>query len=580
MCDTVNLVPFHAPVQALSKTIKRRDEKKQLRDSLLSIAEDAKFVLSIKQLYPALPLLANLRCGLWYTAAQHNHTCYFKSTDGHGPSHHDFSIRRLNAHVARLCATKGGALIVDATRRGKRFPDALAKTVPIWACVWNRAIANTRCQRKGDLNETTDSSWDTTLHLPRHVSKNERENIEKRLDEWAARLVECAPEHVSELERLLKKPMRPLWVCQTSYIFTNEVPDPDTLTFAPIVLVSASMPIPLSTSASSDASIVPMRRAAGYVYVPGAGDDEELWCPRGFEAGDLTTFFRAVVTGRNGSCDDDDDDDDMEEEEEEEEEDNNSSSSMYITSGGLANLSAEVAEKVRDRTTFERMMHAYVARKHARGHQLGNGVASSKLPPRLRMLVDPPDIALLLGVRLGHGFDAVEAVSNATTTMSVASGGAVGSTVVFLLQQEEDVKRVVEASASASASAGASVHIRIAHAPWHKRRGRQPLCTAFGDVHAWYRDCRRRGGIFAVACDRPRCEHAVAALLSLILVHGKESRDTDLQRASVSTVLAHVSRALDGAGDDDESSSCASRPPSSAVLKSAFESARRNFCVK
>mmetsp|Transcript_10633 Transcript_10633/g.23975 ORF Transcript_10633/g.23975 Transcript_10633/m.23975 type:complete len:119 (+) Transcript_10633:347-703(+) len=70
------------------------------------------------------------------------------------------------------------------------------------------------------------------------------------------------------------------------------------------------------------------------------------------------------------------------------------------------------------------------------------------------------------------------------------------------------------------------------------------------------------------------------ALLSLILVHGKESRDTDLQRASVSTVLAHVSRALDGAGDDDESSSCASRQPSSAVLKSAFESARRNFFVK
>ena len=241
------------------------------------------------------------------------------------------------------------------------------------------------------------------------------------------------------------------------------------------------------------------------VHVPGAGDDEELWCPRGFEAGDLTTFFRAVVTGRNGSCDDDDDDD---MEEEEEEDNNNNGSTMYITSGGLANLSAEVAEQVRDHTTFERMMHAYVARKHARGHHMGYGVASSKLPPRMRMLVDPPDIALLLGVRLGHGFDAVEVVSNATTTMSVASGGAVGSTVVFLLQQEEDVKRVVEASASVSA--GASVHIRIAHAPWHKRRGRQPLCTAFGDVHAWYLDCRRRGGIFAVACDRPRCEHAVA----------------------------------------------------------------------
>jgi tRNA A64-2'-O-ribosylphosphate transferase len=32
----------------------------------------------------------------------------------------------------------GGAVLVDSTRRGKRMPDALSKTVPIWCAVWNR----------------------------------------------------------------------------------------------------------------------------------------------------------------------------------------------------------------------------------------------------------------------------------------------------------------------------------------------------------------------------------------------------------------------------------------------------------
>lgn len=35
-------------------------------------------------------------------------------------------------------------MIVDSTRRGKRFPDSMSKTIPIWTCVLNRAIANFR----------------------------------------------------------------------------------------------------------------------------------------------------------------------------------------------------------------------------------------------------------------------------------------------------------------------------------------------------------------------------------------------------------------------------------------------------
>lgn len=35
-------------------------------------------------------------------------------------------------------------MIVDSTRRGKRFPDSMSKTIPIWTCVLNRAIAHFR----------------------------------------------------------------------------------------------------------------------------------------------------------------------------------------------------------------------------------------------------------------------------------------------------------------------------------------------------------------------------------------------------------------------------------------------------
>lgn len=32
--------------------------------------------------------------------------------------------------------------MVDSTRKGKRFPDSMSKTIPIWTCVLNRSIRN------------------------------------------------------------------------------------------------------------------------------------------------------------------------------------------------------------------------------------------------------------------------------------------------------------------------------------------------------------------------------------------------------------------------------------------------------
>eukprot|EP00899_Mesostigma_viride_P012214 jgi/Mesvir1/20994/Mv08055-RA.1 len=127
-------------IYKLSRTIKALEQTAY--NMLRSIYEDSSFVAEIHQLYPSLPLIANLRCGRWY-APSFTDYCYFKSTDGH-TNNCSFSLTRTNMHLAERLAQSGGAVVVDSTRKGKRFPDSFSKTVPVWACVLNRAIHRTR----------------------------------------------------------------------------------------------------------------------------------------------------------------------------------------------------------------------------------------------------------------------------------------------------------------------------------------------------------------------------------------------------------------------------------------------------
>lgn len=121
-------------IYELARAVKR--EELSLFNCLNSIREDAAFVAEIRLLWPSLPQLANLRCGAWY-APQHDGTCYFKSTDGH-QGNCSFSTTRLNWHVAMLAAQAGGCIVVDATRKGKRFPvswqQPRAEGSSPWAC--------------------------------------------------------------------------------------------------------------------------------------------------------------------------------------------------------------------------------------------------------------------------------------------------------------------------------------------------------------------------------------------------------------------------------------------------------------
>lgn len=275
-------------VNRVLRELKRQEHS--LFNCIASIVADAAFVAEMTQSQPTLPVVANLRCGAWYVPDPEA-TCYFKSTDGHSGAW-AFSLTRLNWHMALLAANRGGAFIVDATRRGKTFPDALTKTIPLWAAVVNRAVARYRRQRP--LSQTADArrrgelevtQWDDTLHLPLWISLNERAQIEARLSDWTDQLLKVGVD-MDALATTLTKPLRPLWLGQNSRMLpTEQQPDLDELQFTPLYLVSASEPnarhriVPDGFAAASKTSTESSRedQAASFQYVPGGGDDEETW---------------------------------------------------------------------------------------------------------------------------------------------------------------------------------------------------------------------------------------------------------------------------------------------------------------
>lgn len=78
----------------------------------------------------------------------------------------------------------------------------------------------------------------------------------------------------------LRKPLRPLWLSPASRIWINAVPHPTELSFLPLLLLSASAPVPASAAHQPvwrAARLPGVERTFSYCYVPGGGDDEESW---------------------------------------------------------------------------------------------------------------------------------------------------------------------------------------------------------------------------------------------------------------------------------------------------------------
>lgn len=156
-----------------------------LYNCINSVLADAAFVREIAALYPGFPVLANLRCGLWYVPEPAG-TCYFKSTDGHFGKW-AFSLTRLNLHLARLAAREGGVLIVDATRRGKTFPVRLVACAP--SLVFGSALAIAVSPRAATrhLNCVTLTVRRTPSRRPCPYGRRCSTALLRRTERWRAR---------------------------------------------------------------------------------------------------------------------------------------------------------------------------------------------------------------------------------------------------------------------------------------------------------------------------------------------------------------------------------------------------------
>jgi tRNA A64-2'-O-ribosylphosphate transferase len=217
------------------------------------------------------PLLGNLRNGLWYSPSYED-TCYFKSTDGHTYKW-DFSLARLNVNVLKSAIVAGGVIIADSTRRGKSFPDALSKTIPIWCAVLNGFMAKHFVG--GDACGAM-SSAGTSVHLPPFLSPSEEAQINSNIPRWIASLdaiKDNLMSHITSVSSSLKvvyKPLRPVFVCP-SYDIDAVVLEVQSLVaegYLPVVCVSVS---------NCDLSAEEHRERHSWSYMQGAGDDEESW---------------------------------------------------------------------------------------------------------------------------------------------------------------------------------------------------------------------------------------------------------------------------------------------------------------
>jgi len=94
----------------------------------------------------------------------------------------------------RFVSVSARLILVDSTRAGKRIPDALSKTVPIWCAVVNRATRMRRLLARrrttaGEQEEEGEEETAVDLHTPPGaVSAHEHSQIAARLDGWATAL--------------------------------------------------------------------------------------------------------------------------------------------------------------------------------------------------------------------------------------------------------------------------------------------------------------------------------------------------------------------------------------------------------
>ncbi|KAH7318362.1 tRNA A64-2'-O-ribosylphosphate transferase [Stachybotrys elegans] len=240
------LPPSQPSFSSLLSSLKR--STLSIHNRLTSIRADAEFVSRVEAAFgPRRPLVANERCGSWYIPPRDKDgSAYFKSTDGHERAW-KFSTRRLNMHLVEMIETNDGIIVVDSTRRGKRMPDALSTTIPIWCAVLNRALL-------------PDHPLSSQLFLPPYLPPSTHSQITALIPSFVASLRALN----LSLPTCLTKPLRPFWITQDSFLAEEPV-DCIFEDYRPIICCTASRRV-VGGSEMDEGG-----------YIQGAADDTENW---------------------------------------------------------------------------------------------------------------------------------------------------------------------------------------------------------------------------------------------------------------------------------------------------------------
>ncbi|EFY84136.1 putative 2'-O-ribosyl phosphate transferase RIT1 [Metarhizium acridum CQMa 102] len=199
------------------------------------------------------PLIANERCGSWYIPPGDKYaSAYFKSTDGHERAW-KFSTRRLNLHLLDMIEKHDGIIIVDSTRRGKRMPDALSTTVPIWCTVLNTILLPSH-------------PLSSQLFLPPHLLPTTHAQITALFPQFVASFKAL---NLQDLPKIAK-PLRPFWVTQDSVLgphleAQDQTPGTIYASYRPVICLTASRRNTSTSEIDSNG------------YIQGAADDTENW---------------------------------------------------------------------------------------------------------------------------------------------------------------------------------------------------------------------------------------------------------------------------------------------------------------
>ena len=265
-CQNVSIYKTIAALRKSTLSISNR---------IKSVLQDAEYVESFwKQINNSCPLadvtwplIPNERSGSWplnpefkqrsqrfYIKSSSPVSAYFKSTDGH-INQWALSTRRLNLPVLDLLGTAGGAILIDTTRRGKSFPDALRRTVPIWCAVWNQIL----------FPEDQNVSFQGF-----RMSDSEITQINARIPGFIEDLKGLDLE-LASLKAKLKRPVRCVWVNQPDLDSTTIFDDTESTI---IDYQKQNVNILICLSASREVTGAEMSDGG---YIQGAGDDSEGW---------------------------------------------------------------------------------------------------------------------------------------------------------------------------------------------------------------------------------------------------------------------------------------------------------------